>query len=170
MKYVFFALATLIISCNNNDHANSMAGMTVDSASSTSDSARQLTQEVNAAMVGTSDSLMLGQTTDEAWKIAGFTDPNCFKSFFKEFKNWVARDNVDSIAAHIKFPLRNCASASDFRKNYDTLFNTAVKKSVAGQDPEKFFANYNGAMVGKGDLWFSQVNNNFYVVTINNKM
>ncbi len=85
---------------------------------------------IKASAAFPSDSLTPGKTTAESWRISGFNDPEGFKSFFKGYKKWVAKDNVDSIAAHIKFPLRNCKSPEIFKKQYATYFNNKVKQSA----------------------------------------
>jgi len=168
MKKILLIFPTLILffACNQNNTRNNANKIKVENnkfADTTSPG-----QKVEAAVVGTSDSLMPGKTTDESWKIAGFTNPSSFKEFFREFKGWVANDNIDSITAHIKFPLRICPSAEDFKKNYSNFFNSQVKKSVEQQDPDRFFANYSGAMTGNGELWFYEIKGKYYVITINN--
>ena len=167
---IIIAPALLLFACNDNSKTTSVKSNVSDTATSKVDSIRLANQNVEAAMVGTSDSIMPGKTTAASWKIAGFNDPEGFQKFFRQLKMWVANDDTDSIAAHIRFPIRNCASAVEFKKDYGTLFNKEVKKAVADQDPEKFFANYNGAMAGNGDLWFNEIDGNYYVITINNKM
>lgn len=153
--------SVIILSCHDNSQHNV-------ASDAKKDSTPIMIQSVSATAVGTSDSMMLMKTTAESWKLAGFTNPDNFKQFFTRFKQWVANGSKDSIAAHIKFPLRNCPSKEDFLIKFDTLFNTTVKKSVAEQDPDKFFANYNGAMTGNGEVWFNEKDGNYFVITINN--
>jgi len=157
----------LLFACNQNRTGNN-ANKTKVESNNLVDTLPSSTQKVEAAVIGTSDSIMPGKTTDESWRIAGFTNPASFKEFFKDFKGWVANDNIDSIIAHVKFPLRICASAENFKKNYSTFFNSQVKKSVEHQDPDKFFANYSGAMIGSGEIWFYEIQGKYYVITINN--
>lgn len=164
-----FSVCILVIACNQNKTSDSAKKIKVEN-NNLADTMSSPSQKVAAAVVGTSDSLMPDKTTDESWKIAGFTNPSSFKEFFNAFKGWVANDNIDSITAHIKFPLRVCASAENFKKNYSSFFNSEVKKSVQNQDPDRFFANYSGAMTGSGELWFYEIKGKYYVITINNKM
>lgn len=168
--YLLIAAGVLLFSCNENNKSTDTVQANVDSSVTKIDSSAYLNQDIAAAAVGTSDSMMPGTPTPESWKIAGFNDPAGFKTFFKEFRKWVAGNNIDSIAAHTRFPLRNCSSATEFKNKYSSLFNAEVRKAVANQDAEKFFANYNGVMAANGDLWFSEINNNYYIITINDKM
>lgn len=178
-QFLFFSfvIGCCLIACNDNDQKKAEPSATIEhsdsaDAKANADTAKKDTSRktVKASATLTSDSLTPGKTTAESWKNAGFTDPNGFKAFFKKYQAWVASDNVDSITAHIRFPLRNCKSAPAFRKQYSTFFNSKVKSSVANQDIDKFFANYNGAMTGDGELWFNEINGHYFVITINNKM
>ncbi len=169
MKYniLIVAISVWLFSCNGNG-TNSKKGISNDSILNVVGRPDTTKQIIKASAGLPSDSLEPGKTTAESWRVSGFTNPEKFKSFFIQYKKWVADNNIDSIVAHIKFPLRTCASPGVFKKNYSGLFNSRVKQAVAKQDPEKFFANYNGAMVGNGELWFNEIKNNYYVIAVNN--
>ena len=179
MKQFFFIsfINLFLFSCSENNDQKAVLHASADTANAESAKPNAVTPKkdtfgktIKASATLTSDSLTPGKTTAESWRISGFDDPEGFKAFFKKYKTWVAADNVDSIAAHIKFPLRNCKTAASFIKEYSTYFNGKVKRSVAHQDTDKFFANYNGAMTGDGELWFNDINGEYYVIAINNKM
>jgi hypothetical protein len=44
-----------------------------------------------------------------------------------------------------------------------------VRRSMEQQDTEKFLKNYQGAMIGDGELWFNEIRGNYYLIAINNK-
>ncbi len=170
-QFFFFVFFYAYLSgCNQNETKEPQPALSTDVPKADSTSKDTSWKTVKASATLTSDSLTPGKTTAESWRVAGFNDPEGFKTFFKEFRKWVDADNKDSIAAHIKFPLRNCKSAALFKKNYTTYFNDKVKRSVGKQDMEKFFANYNGAMTGDGELWFNEIDHRYYVIAVNNKM
>lgn len=125
--------------------------------------------QVDNTKVIPEDTLTQEVTTAEQFRVAGFNDPAGFRRFFHIFQNWVATNNADSIAAHIQFPLKNCASAPAFKKDYKNLFNDQVKSSVAAQDANHFFANQQGLMTGNGDVWFNEINGKYLIIAINNK-
>ncbi len=169
MKYLIPIVAVCIItsSCNENSSAIKKKGIYDDSIKKSIGSVDTTRHAIKAGAAGLpSDSLNPSITTADLWRISGFTNPDDFKNFFLAFKKWVADENKDSIVSHIKFPLRNCSSADRFLKNYSSFFNDKVKHAVAVQNPDKFFTSYDGAMVGKGELWFSQSGNNYYVIAI----
>ncbi len=169
MKKIIAILLCYLFSCTQNNKPSGGSSTQADTAKVPGATNEALKKDIKAGAVLPSDSLDPGTTTAEQWRISGFDKPDEFKTFFKKFKEWVASDNIDSITAHIRFPLRNCKSADVFKKNYSTYFNDLVKTSVAGQNPDKFFANYNGAMTGNGELWFNEIKGKYYVIAINNK-
>ena len=168
----FFAIIILIslFACNSNNEKNADSSASPDTTKVEKVMLDTSGKIIKASAAFTSDSLMKSNTTAGQWKASGFHNPGEFKEFFIQYKTWVAADNVDSITAHIKFPLRNCKSATEFKKDYSEFFNSNVKNAVTKQDPDKFFVNYDGAMAGDGELWFSELDGKYYVVAINNKM
>ncbi len=170
MKTLFTVLLCFLFSCTQNNKPSAVVNGSGDTAKMPDVKNEELETNVKAGAALHSDSLDPGNTTAEQWSNSGFDNPGEFKIFFNKFKKWIADDNVDSITAHIKFPLRNCKSADVFKKNYTTYFNSGVKTSVATQNTDKFFVNYNGAMAGNGELWFNEVKGKYYVIAINNKM
>jgi hypothetical protein len=64
-----------------------------------------------------------------------------------------------------------------FLKHYDTVISLELKASILAQDPEHFFKNYEGLMVGDGGLniWFEDfggpgagIPTRYEIITINN--
>ncbi|MBS1731385.1 MAG: hypothetical protein JSS67_11530 [Bacteroidetes bacterium] len=161
MKYRLIFFATVFIqfasSCtNSNDHQGLNDSITT-------------IQQTDSTQVISSDTIQNVDTSKERFLVAGFNDPAGFREFFHSFQNWVNADNKDSIGAHIQFPLKNCPDIMAFKKDYQNLFNTLVKSSVAHQDPQQFFANQQGVMTGTGEIWFNEINGKYFVIAINNK-
>jgi hypothetical protein len=168
--FTIIILSSGLFACNGNTDNNVKSNASSDSTKVEKAIPDTSGKIIKASAAFTSDSLTQSNTTAGQWKVSGFHKPDEFKKFFIQYKTWIAADNVDSITAHIKFPLRNCKSAADFKKNYSEFFNSKVKNAVTNQDPDKFFVNYDGAMAGDGELWFSEFDGKYYVVAINNKM
>ena len=57
----------------------------------------------------------------------------------------------------------------DFLANYDLYFNNKVKTGLKEQKLRQIYRNDEGAMIGKGNLWFSQTKNGFRIIAINYK-
>ncbi len=174
-QFLFISfLCIFLFSCGTNNKEKTAEHAAIDSAAIKNLNIDTTVKDtswktIKASAAFPSDSLTPGKTTAESWRISGFDDPEGFKAFFKEYKKWVVEDNVDSISAHIRFPLRNCKSPEIFKKQYGTYFNKKVKQSALQQNADKFFANYNGAMTGDGELWFTDVNGKYFVIAINNE-
>lgn len=121
------------------------------------------------------DSIFNDGSKPPPWSIAGINDGNQLKIFIKFLRLWVEKGNRDSIAAHLQYPLRNLRminSPSVFLKNYDRLFNKKVIKALEAQKLSQIFRNSQGAMIGNGELWISNVSPGltdvFKIVSINN--
>ncbi|WP_308635863.1 hypothetical protein [Paenibacillus silvisoli] len=97
------------------------------------------------------------------FEVAGIQDPHKFLDMFAAVKEAIAKDDKVTVANHILYPLRvNEADGShlkietraDLVKQYDAIFTEKVKKAIARQSADDLFVNYQGVMVGNGDLWF----------------
>ncbi|KAA2238447.1 hypothetical protein F0L74_19660 [Chitinophaga agrisoli] len=103
------------------------------------------------------------------WDDAGFTDPAGFKRFVARFKEWVRADQVDSIAASIRYPLGKYKTAAQFKQHYAQVFDRELKEIVASQRLDRIFRNYQGAMLGNGAIWFTQTDQSGYRIIAINK-
>lgn len=114
------------------------------------------------------DTLFEDGSIPSSWEVAGFDDPADFKKFMIEFKDWVNRDLVDSIAAHIQFPLKKYATPAQFKAKYATIFDKETKRVVADMRLDRIFRNYQGAMIGDGLIWFNQASpGRYHIIAIN---
>lgn len=51
---------------------------------------------------------------------------------------------------------------------YDTIFDAPVQKAIAQQSAKCLFGNYQGAMIGNGEVWFSQQQDgSMKIITVN---
>ncbi len=66
-----------------------------------------------------------------------------------------------------KVKLRNRA---DFLRRYNLAINQRVKHAIAGQRAEDLFVNYQGVMIGDGEIWFNQLSRSklIKIIAINN--
>lgn len=102
-----------------------------------------------------------------SWGNAGFDDPAGFKEFLLSFKDWVKKDQVDSITAYIRFPLKNYKTPDAFKKAYPKVFDESLKKVVETQRLDRISRNYQGAMLGNGEIWFSVFPEGYKIIAIN---
>ena len=119
------------------------------------------------AQMHAQDSIFEDSSRPTSWEAAGFTDPVAFKCFFVRFREWVTKDNVDSITNHIQFPLHLAGSPAWFREEYPHIFNHRVKSALYRQRLDRIFRNGQGAMVGNGTIWFVQNQGQYWVSAVN---
>lgn len=119
------------------------------------------TTQVNAP-----DKLLDDGSEPSDWKDAGFDDPKSFKLFLVQFKHWVQHDQTDSIAAHVRFPLRVAKTKEIFLTKYSHLFDDRMKSVVANQRLDQIFRNEHGAMFGQGDIWFNTDKGRYIIIAI----
>jgi hypothetical protein len=98
-----------------------------------------------------------------------------------ELQAAVRADDKDWFVAHMHYPVRYFGkheqvvkSKAWFLDHYTTIIGPELKASILAQDPQKYFQNYQGIMVGEGsrNIWFDDFGNDeapmFEIITINN--
>lgn len=88
-----------------------------------------------------------------------------YKAFFTKLKTAIAEDNKTVVAAMIRYPFRTnidgeritIPGASDFTARYEEMVTDRVREVVANQHYENLFANWQGVMVGRGEIWFGGI-------------
>jgi len=104
--------------------------------------------------------------------------------FIRELQQALKADDKTWMAAHLHLPVRyygktnaTIRSKDWFVKHYATIIGPELKANVLAQDPEKYFENYQGLMVGDGgrNIWFQDFGDegagrpaDFQIITINN--
>jgi hypothetical protein len=113
------------------------------------------------------DSVFEDGSRPTSWKNAGFNHPERFKRFLILFKDWVKKDQEDSVAAHIRYPIRGAGTAAWFKEQYVHIFNHHLKTVIARQRLDRVFRNGQGAMIGNGDVWFVERGGQYWVSALN---
>jgi|SRR5665648_351481 len=96
----------------------------------------------------------------------------------------IRADDKAWFVAHLHFPVRYYGKTKHiirskdwFVSHYATVIGPELKANILAQDPEKYFKNYQGLMVGDGgrNIWFEEfgdpgagVPSNYEIITINN--
>jgi hypothetical protein len=86
------------------------------------------------------------------------------RAFLVEFQSALAANEKSKIAAMVSYPMTQIhkgkpvriANATGFLQNFDRIFTPVVRSAVAHQSARCLFGNDSGAMVGGGEVWFSQ--------------
>lgn len=85
------------------------------------------------------------------------------------------------LVAHMHFPVRYFGETKHiirskdwFLQHYDTIIGPKLRDNILAQDPEDYFKNYQGLMVGDGgrNIWFQDFGDGngfkYEIITINN--
>ena len=89
------------------------------------------------------------------------------RAFLAELKTAIKNGDRRKIATLVRYPFevhfakgkRIVRNSSQFVKDYDTLFTPTVRKAIEQQAPACLFANYQGIMIGDGEVWFNEQQN-----------
>jgi hypothetical protein len=102
----------------------------------------------------------------------------------KAMQATVRADDKDWFVEHLHYPVRcfgkpnrTITSKTWFLNNYTTVVGPKLKEAILAQDPDNYFKNYQGLMVGEGshNIWLEDfgdpggnVLSNYQIITINN--
>jgi hypothetical protein len=93
---------------------------------------------------------------------AGIDDPALPVRFLSDLQAAVAAGQKNTVAAMIAYPITlvdhgkkiSITGPAAFLQKYDLAMNPKVKTALAAQRPEQLFSNYQGLMIGSGEIWF----------------
>lgn len=99
---------------------------------------------------------------ENKYEVAGIDNPVEFEKMFNTVKELVADGNKEGVEKYIIYPLRintpkektTIKTKKEFIKNYDAIFTDKVKTVLENQKVKDLFVNYQGVMVGDGQIWF----------------
>jgi hypothetical protein len=106
-------------------------------------------------------------TEPNPYEVAGIEDPEKFNEIFRKVQDLVAKDDKQELANYVLYPMllnkegssEKIADRKAFIANYDRIFTTNVKSALEHQKIEELFVNYQGVMVGGGEVWFGVADN-----------
>jgi hypothetical protein len=98
------------------------------------------------------------------------------RAFLTELQNAVKAEDKAKVAAMISYPLlvihgslrTRIKTKAEFLGQYEAIFDAHVRQTIAQQSAKCLFGNYQGAMIGDGEVWFrEQPNRTMKIVTVN---
>jgi len=182
MKRYLLSMAILysIFSCNETNPPADLKPATTDSITPVPDSipAKPDSNKPPKTNTGLSigltqeemmdDSVFIDGSKPTSWEAAGITDVKGLKLFLKQVQFLVLKNDKEQLAKLIRYPLgRHIKTEQDFIKNYDALFTKDVKLSIANINFSQVFRNSKGVMTEGGKIWFTQVEDDFKIVAVN---
>jgi hypothetical protein len=83
-----------------------------------------------------------------------------YAPFLAQLQAAVRADDRAAVIGMIRFPLRvgsaTYADAASVGRDFDRIFTPKVRRSIAGQRPDRLTVRGAQARVGNGELWLSQ--------------
>jgi hypothetical protein len=115
--------------------------------------------------------------TFNQYEVAGITDSQKFNDLFISIQEAVSSDSKALIADNVLYPLRvnnkdghfEIIDKEEFINSYDEIITDKVKSALIDQTIEDLFVNYQGVMVGNGEIWFASLEDEsqYGIITIN---
>jgi hypothetical protein len=99
----------------------------------------------------------------ERLRAAGFDDLNAVQSFLDNLKGVVHGQDRRTLLGMIRFPFtrynngipsRRYDSAAELSHDFDRIFTSQVSVAIKTASLKALFVNYQGAMLGNGEIWF----------------
>ena len=100
------------------------------------------------------------------------------KQFLRDLQEAVASDNRSRVAQLVEFPIaiqvsgkrKTLRNRSQLLQYYDVAFDAKVKGFIRKQEFSTLFCNWQGIMIGRGEIWINKVGSSpqIKIVAINN--
>lgn len=105
---------------------------------------------------------------------SGFDNDNASIIFADKFKKAVTDDDRKIVASMIFYPIEATLNSKaviinnerEFIKLYNDIFDKNLCNKIANSDTHNMLSNYQGVMLGDGEVWFSMENGNIKVVAV----
>ena len=86
------------------------------------------------------------------------------RAFLSELKSAIKSGDKQKVAGLVHYPLevnlvkghRVVRTKAELVKDYDAIFTPATRTAIEQQVPACLFANYQGVMIGDGEVWFEE--------------
>lgn len=86
------------------------------------------------------------------------------RAFLGELKSAIKSADKQKVAGLVHYPLevnlvkghRVVRTKAELVKDYDTIFTPGTRAAIEKQVPACLFANYQGVMIGDGEVWFEE--------------
>ena len=112
------------------------------------------------------------------YEVAGIDDAAAVEKFFHNLQEAVARSDRVGVASVVSYPITvmiagrkvKLRNRADFLRRYNLAINQRVKHAIADQRAEDLFVNYQGVMIGDGEIWLNQLYRSklIKIIAINN--
>jgi hypothetical protein len=119
------------------------------------------------------NSICPNSTVADAW---GAEFASRAETFLASLQEAVRNDDATRFAALVQYPVRvingthttKIATPDELIRKYSSVVTPIVKQAILEQTPTCLFGNYQGVMVGRGQVWFAeQPGRAMKIITVN---
>jgi hypothetical protein len=102
----------------------------------------------------------------ERFAVIGISDPKIVNNFVEKVKTALQNNDAAALGAMCIFPLnlnqqdgaakskhKEIKDAAEFATDFSKIFSPAMKSAIINQPNSDLFANYQGLMLGNGEVW-----------------
>jgi len=87
------------------------------------------------------------------------------KDFFGKIRTAILGDDAEWLSKAISYPIvikgnLKLKNTNDLKQHADLVFSRRIKSAVRKQSPDALFKNWQGIMIGDGEIWFAKVAEN----------
>lgn len=109
-------------------------------------------------------------------EIAGITDPQAARDFLSAMRVAAAAGDRDAIANLVRYPFttydagsvqKEYVSSKEFISDFDNIVTASVISAMKDASYDELFVNYQGAMIGDGEVWFMGYDEGIRIKAIN---
>ncbi|MWV43708.1 hypothetical protein GRF59_08665 [Paenibacillus sp. HJL G12] len=166
---VALCLSIALSACGTGDQVTDASGQ---------DASKETNEPVTTPHVDTPEHSQTPSNGGNPYEVAGIDNPDKFKETFESVQKAVSAGNKEQVAGYILYPLRvnengkskSYKDKSEFIADYDHIMTDSVKKALADQKLNTLFVNYQGVMVGNGEIWFgasTEAKDTYGIIAIN---
>ncbi|MFD0618470.1 hypothetical protein ACFQZR_13455 [Paenibacillus sp. GCM10027629] len=112
---------------------------------------------------------------ENPYEVAGIDNPAAFTDFLSKLQKAVVSNNKKEVANFISYPLHVnqkgktvlIKSKKQFIEKYNQIMTDKVKEKLLAQKAKDVFVNWQGVMVGDGEVWIRPQDEQIVVFAIN---
>jgi hypothetical protein len=112
--------------------------------------------------------------TDKQLHLAGFDNADEVREFLQRLQQAEAKGDREAIVTFVRFPFtrysqvkKRYKSKAELLTDFDKVFTAKVLDAIRAGRFETLFLNYQGAMIGDGEVWFDKRAGKIAIKTVN---
>lgn len=148
-------------------------------ATRTNSTSKTSNNKITKTSTNSGDKKSSDLSKNNRYYVGGIDNATEFEATFNKLKTLVKDSKKEEVSKYVRYPISikingvktQIKSEGDFIKNYDKIMTTEVKNAFVNQNVKDTFVNYQGVMVGNGEMWFAKCDKNkvkYCIIAINN--